>query len=79
MNHTDENIISVSHQIDDTIINLCEKNELAFLEVAALLIARLAHISVENQDHISLIRLMQMAERLIIDTEQRQKEKSSVH
>jgi len=79
MIHSDEKVIQISHEIDEFLFAMCENNQMAFLEVAALAVARLAHISRETNDEIALIKLMQMAEYLITQQEQKSKENPSVH
>ena len=59
----DDNILeNISHQLDEYLFQLCEENELPFLQIAAITLARLGAIANDIDEKEQLVRLLKLAE-----------------
>ena len=59
---SDDTLENISHQLDEFLFELCENNEMPFLQIAALTLARLGAIATDINETEQLIRLLKLAE-----------------
>ena len=56
-----EKLEKISHEIDEYLINFSEKHDLVFLEMAAIILARMSHISYQIDDRKNFAKLLDTA------------------
>lgn len=56
-----EKLEKMSHEIDEYLMDFSDKHDLAFLEMAAVILARLSHISYEIDSRENFAKLMDTA------------------
>ena len=66
---TDEEIGQWSSEIDELLFEFVEKHEIGFLDMAAIVLARLSHISREVEQHIDFAKLLLIAEHTVKNVE----------
>ena len=59
---SDETLMEMSRQLDDFLFDLCEVNEMPFLQVASVVLARLGAIAMDIGEEPHLVRLLKLAE-----------------
>ena len=59
---SDDTLENISHQLDEFLFELCEENEMPFLQIAALTLARLGAIATDISETEQLIRLLKLTE-----------------
>ena len=59
---SDDTLENISHQLDEFLFELCENNEMPFLQIAALTLARLGAIATDINETEQLIRLLKLTE-----------------
>jgi len=59
---SDDTLENISHQLDEFLFELCEENEMPFLQIAALTLARLGAIATDINETEQLIRLLKLTE-----------------
>lgn len=76
---TNEQMVEYSGDIDDYLFEFCEKTELSFLEMSAIVLARLSHIAKDIGEHKEFIRLMNLAEYAIENLKIDEQPPSNLH
>jgi hypothetical protein len=60
---------TMSHELDEYIMDFSDKHDLAFLELAAVMLARLSHISYQVDERKNFARLMDTAIDTVLNSE----------
>ncbi len=64
---TDDEVIIISQEIDEAILNIAEKHDMNFLNFAALILARMSRLSIDLDQQDMFVRLMQESSKLILN------------
>jgi len=54
----EEQLIQISQEIDEALLNVAEKHDANFLSFAALVLARLSRLSIDLEEQEVFVRLM---------------------
>ena len=61
----EEQLKALSGQVDDILFDFVEKNDITFLELCALVLARLSHVSRMIDEHEKFATLLRIAEHTV--------------
>jgi hypothetical protein len=64
---TDDEVIIISQEIDEAILNIADKHDMNFLNFAALILARMSRLSIDLDQQDMFVRLMQESSKLILN------------
>jgi hypothetical protein len=64
---SDDEVIEISQEIDEAILNIADKHDMNFLNFAALILARMSRLSIDLDQKDMFVRLMQESSKLILN------------